>query len=117
MVIHLDIKELHEELVVKLNTVFNANKGDNTVSFEILELEKIKKQIEVAPAETEDIQILLDENGDIQESENPESTVAAEVEEIKVINKISMNSRKLKIKISNELLNELERLQVNFKLN
>ena len=117
LVIHLDIKELREELVVKLNTVFDANKGDNTVSFEILELEKIKKQIEVASAETEEIEIVLDENGDIQEPENPEPTLAAEVEEIKVVNKISMNSRKLKIKISNELLNELERLQVNFKLN
>jgi DNA polymerase-3 subunit alpha len=117
LVIHLDIKDLREELVSKLNTVFDANKGDNTVSFEILELEKIKKQIEVAPVEADDIEIVLDENGDIQESENPEAIVATEVEEIKVINRISMNSRKLKIKISNELLNELERLQVNFKLN
>ncbi|WP_395045959.1 DNA polymerase III subunit alpha [Flavobacterium sp.] len=117
LVIHLDIKELHEELVSKLTAVFAANKGDNTVSFDILELEKIKKQIEVAPVEADDIEIVLDENGDIQESENPETIAPTEVEETKIINKISMNSRKLKIKISTELLNELEKLQINFKLN
>jgi DNA polymerase-3 subunit alpha len=40
-----------------------------------------------------------------------------EVEEIKVVTKLTMASRKLKIKISNELLMELEKMQVNFKLN
>ena len=40
-----------------------------------------------------------------------------EVEEIKVITKLTMPSRKLKIKISNELLVELEKMQINFKLN
>jgi DNA polymerase-3 subunit alpha len=117
LVIHLDIKELHEELVSKLIAVFAANKGDNTVSFDILELEKTKKQIEVAPIEADDIEIVLDENGDIIEDENPETVAPTEVEETKIINKISMNSRKLKINISTELLNELEKLQVNFKLN
>ncbi len=117
LVIHLDIKDLREELVSKLTAVFNVNKGDNTVSFEIMELEKIKKQIEAAPVETDDIEIVLDENGDIIEDENPETVAPTEVEETKIINKISMNSRKLKINISTELLNELEKLQVNFKLN
>jgi DNA polymerase-3 subunit alpha len=40
-----------------------------------------------------------------------------EVEEIKVVTKLSMPSRKLKIKISSELLVELEKMQINFKLN
>ena len=40
-----------------------------------------------------------------------------EIEEIKVITKLEMPSRKLKISISNELLSELEKMQVNFKLN
>jgi DNA polymerase-3 subunit alpha len=39
-----------------------------------------------------------------------------EVEEIKVVTKLTMASRKLKIKISNELLMELEKMQVNFEL-
>jgi DNA polymerase-3 subunit alpha len=117
LVIHLDIKDLREELVSKLATVFDANKGDNTVSFEILELEKIKKQIEVTPAEADDIEIVLDENGDIQETENTEATNTTELEETVIVSKIAMNSRKLKVKIATELLIELEKLQVNFKLN
>jgi DNA polymerase-3 subunit alpha len=53
-------------------------------------------------------------------SESAETETAAsvvEVEEIKVVTKLTMASRKLKIKISNELLMELEKMQVNFKLN
>ena len=40
-----------------------------------------------------------------------------EIEEIKVVTKLTMPSRRLKVKISNELLVELEKMQVNFKLN
>ena len=54
-------------------------------------------------------------------SEEDEVPIAVEsisqVEETTVLNRISMPSRKLKLKISNELLFELEKMQVNFKLN
>ena len=40
-----------------------------------------------------------------------------EVEEIRKITSLEMKSRKLKVKISKELLEQLEKLQVNFKLN
>jgi len=40
-----------------------------------------------------------------------------DVEDIQVVTKLSMPSRKLKVKISTELLHELDKLQVNFKLN
>ena len=43
--------------------------------------------------------------------------VISEIEDIQVVTKLVMPSRRLKIKISNELLQELEKLQVNFKLN
>ena len=43
---HLDIKDLREEMVTKLNTVFNSNKGDSaSVTFEIMEIEKSTKQV------------------------------------------------------------------------
>jgi DNA polymerase III subunit alpha len=115
LIIHLDIKDLKEDLITHLNTVFQSNKGENTVTFEVMELERVKRQIEAVPVEVEDV--LLDENGDILELENQEAIAVTEVEETKVVNKITMNSRKLKIKISNELLLELEKLQLNFKLN
>ena len=58
------------------------------------------------------------------ESENEDSAMedtkiqeVNEVEEIKVVTKLTMPSRRLKVKISAELLQELEKMQINFKLN
>lgn len=115
LIIHLDIKDLREEMIAKLNSIFQSNIGDNTVTFEVMELESVKRQIEAEPIEVEEV--IMDENGDISESENQAAVIATEVEETRVVNRITMNSRKLKIKISTELLLELEKMQLNFKLN
>jgi DNA polymerase III subunit alpha len=119
LIIHLDIKDVREELVSKLNTVFQSNKGDNaSVTFEIMELENVKKQIDIVPVVVPtDEARPEDENIELLENDEPEVIVPTEVDEIKVVTKISMVSRKLKIKISNELLLELEKMQINFKLN
>ena len=131
----LDIKDLNGDFISKLNAVFHANKGDNTVSFEIMELEKIKKHIEVSEEihpeiikVEEKIESVLFEDElpdetaifteEISEDEEPILVeTISEIEEIKIITRIAMPSRKLKIKISNELLTELEKMQINFKLN
>ena len=127
----LDVKDLNTDLISDLNAVFQANKGDNQVSFDVLEIEKIKKQIEVVPETIKIIQkpesILFDDNRSDEEAvfteEIPEDEepilveTISEVEENKVVTRLSMPSRKLKVKISHELLMELERLQINFKLN
>ncbi|MBA4276605.1 DNA polymerase III subunit alpha [Flavobacterium sp.] len=127
----LDIKDLNPDFISKLNAVFQANKGDNTVTFDILELEKIRKQVEILPEISKvdkktELALFEDETSsesaiftdELSEDEEPVLVeTISEVEEIKVITRISMPSRKLKIKISNELLVELEKLQVNFKLN
>ena len=118
LVIHLNINDLQAEFIHRLSTIFQENRGDNTVTFEVLELEKIKRQVEVAPQilavsdEVADDVIFDDEN-----PQEPEIELVTEIEEIKVITKLEMPSRKLKIKISNELLFELEKMQVDFKLN
>ena len=117
LVIHLNIKDLQTDLIHKLNTVFQANKGENQVTFEVMELETIKKQMELTPLEIDVDEIVLDEDGNILEAENAATIVENEVEETKIITRLSMPSRKLKVKISNELLVELEKMQINFKLN
>ncbi|NDP28024.1 MAG: DNA polymerase III subunit alpha [Flavobacterium sp.] len=117
LVIHLNIKDLKTDLIHKLNTVFQANKGENQVTFEVMELETIKKQIELTPVEIEVEEIILDEDGNILETENVATLIENEIEETKIITRLSMPSRKLKVKISNELLIELEKMQINFKLN
>jgi DNA polymerase-3 subunit alpha len=98
--------------------IFFRNKGDNLVTFEIMELEKVKiRKLRQLLLKVDDF---VDENDAMEVSESAETETAAsvvEVEEIKVVTKLTMASRKLKIKNSNELLMELEKMQVNFKLN
>ena len=118
LVVQLNINDLEADFIHRLSAVFQENKGDNTVTFEVLELEKIKRQVEVVPQ----IVAVSDEviEDVVFDEENPHEPVIeliTEIEEIKVITKLEMPSRKLKIKISNELLFELDKMQVNFKLN
>ncbi len=120
LVVLLNIKDLYPDFIHKLSHLFNENKGEHQVTFEIMELEKIKKMVEVASSVgEEDEDVYEDENADMEESENTGMKVSqvTEVEEINVVTKLTMPSRRLKIKISNELLHELDKMQVNFKLN
>ncbi|HKO77698.1 MAG TPA: DNA polymerase III subunit alpha, partial [Flavobacterium sp.] len=116
LILLLNIKDIETEFIHKLNRLFQDYKGENTVAFEIMELEKIKRIVEATPefAENEE-ESFVDENEEA--TEVVEIKPVTEVEEIKVVTKIAMPSRKLKIQISNELLFELEKMQINFKLN
>jgi len=124
----LDIYDLHQNLIQKLNDIFKANTGENQVSFEIMEIERIKKVPEIlteviAPKialPIENDSELDDDNLDVEtelEEEDMVSEVSEETEQNRVVTRLAMPSRKLKIKISKELLEELEKLQINFKLN
>ena len=123
LVLLLNISDLETEFIHKLSRLFQDNKGDNTVSFEVMELEKTKRLVAVAPDEIEnEEEVFVDQNEDaeIGTLEIPEENTVVkveEVEEIKVVTKLTMPSRKIKVKISNELLVELEKMQINFKLN
>jgi len=118
LIIHLNINEVHSELISQLNTVFQSNRGDHSVSFEVLELEKIKKQVEVTtPLILESDETTMVDASELELQEESEISVTTEVEETRIVTRLSMPSRKLKIKISNELLQELEKMQLNFKLN
>lgn len=115
LILLLNIKDIEAEFVHKLNHLFQEYKGDNTVAFEIMELEKIKRVVETTPEFEADEEAFVDENEEA--GEIIEAKQVTEVEEIKVVTKLAMPSRKLKIQISNELLFELEKMQINFKLN
>jgi DNA polymerase III subunit alpha len=118
LVVLLNITDLQAEFIHKLSHLFQENKGDGQVSFEIMELEKIKKIVETV-AELPEGEDFVEENEDVEVSDEVgnKAISVTEVEEIKVVTKLTMPSRRLKIKISNELLFELEKLQINFKLN
>jgi DNA polymerase-3 subunit alpha len=100
--------------VTELNELFTANKGENSVTFEVMELERIKKTIEMSPVIVEE-EIVSTHDG--EEVSEIELDIPVEKEEIVVKTKLSMPSRKLKVKISSELLQELDKMQVSFKLN
>jgi DNA polymerase-3 subunit alpha len=121
LILLLNIKDLQTEFIHRLSQLFNAYKGDNAVTFEIMELEKVKRLVEVETTnefeETEDT-VFEDENEDNDViSEAAKIQEVKEVEEVKVVTKLTMPSRRLKVKISTELLQELEKMQINFKLN
>jgi len=116
LIIQFNVIELKEQLITTLGQLFKSNTGDNPVTFEVMELEKVKKKVAIAAT------AVNAEGGDeFGEGEFDDVAVTAEietdVEEIQVVTKLTMPSRKLKVKISNELLQELERLNVPFKLN
>jgi DNA polymerase-3 subunit alpha len=120
LIVLLNIKDLETEFIHKLGHLFFDNKGDNQVSFEIMELEKVKKLVETVPELEENEDVVFDDSQEDSDSSDEQPIKVAqvtEVEEINVVTKVTMPSRKLKIKISNDLLHELEKMQINFKLN
>jgi DNA polymerase-3 subunit alpha len=119
LIIHINIEDLRSDLITKLQTVFQSNRGDHSVTFEVLELETIKKQVEVsAPVFLTSEDIAAEEEVlALSEDNVPEVTISEEKDEIRIITKLTMPSRKLKVSISNELLQELEKMQLNFRLN
>ncbi|HAH53748.1 MAG TPA: DNA polymerase III subunit alpha, partial [Flavobacterium sp.] len=114
----LDIKDLNTNFISKLNAVFQSNKGNNSVVFDILELETEIKQVEkqtqtdrieentsavLFDDEIPDETVVFSEDFSDDEDLNIEQTIAeaeTTIEETKVITRISLPSRKLKINIS-----------------
>jgi len=111
--IQMDIHELQMEFIQQLNQLFTANKGDHTVTFEVMEFEKVLKPVEPLP------KVVVDEEL-IAETDNPDEMVVdlpVVEEQVQIAKRVSLPSRKLKIRISNELLTELEKMNVKFSLN
>lgn len=113
LIIQLNVAELQEQSVARLQQLFKGSRGDHSVCFEVMELEKIRKQVTIANTVNEPSAGY----GDTEQPEEVTDTIVTDVEDVQVVTKLSMPSRKLKIQISNELLQELEKLQINFKLN
>jgi DNA polymerase-3 subunit alpha len=112
--IQLDINDLQQAFIQQLNQLFIENKGENTVSFEILEQETIKKiQPVVVPKSLNEEEA----SSETEHVEDVEIELPEIEEENQIITRLSVPSRKLKIKISNELLVELEKMNIKFSLN
>ena len=123
--IQLNIYDLKQHLIQQLNEVFKANEGDKIVNFEVVETELVAKSEEIVKSIEP---VLLASNEDeidienLDVNENLEEEDIAEIapiatEQVRKITTLDMSSRRLKVKISNELLTELENLEVEFRLN
>lgn len=117
IIINLDIKMLRPELIQHLSAVFSQFQGDHQVGFEIIETEKAIVQshvhvVEIQPQELEE-ELEVEENLDVEIAVE----IPTENEEVRVLTKLSMNSRKIKVNICNELLQELEKFDLSFRLN
>lgn len=119
IVINLNIADLQPSLIERLYELFKLNKGDHSVSFEVMEIEVVNKIVAEVEAElfntSESDLDLVD-----PEPINDESIVIPDLEaqeENRIITRLTMPSRKLRVNISAELLEELEKMQLNFKLN
>jgi DNA polymerase-3 subunit alpha len=110
--IQMDIDDLQQNSIQQLNAIFQSNKGDNTVTFEIVEYDKIKKITEITPKIEVDT-----ENFDAENLEDVEIDIPNIEIEKQTITKVTLPSRKLKINISKDLLQDLEKMGLNFKLN
>lgn len=115
LVIQIPVEELKEHLIQQLNTLFQGNEGAMNVTFEVLELEKVIRRVERKP-EFEDEFTSDEEDVSEEVNMNIESQVE-EIEEMVIKNRLEMSSRKVKIEISKDLLEQLEAMQVRFKLN
>ena len=122
----MNIQDLNPNLILKLSELFKANSGENSVNFEVLEIEKVTKVVEqnlpaAAPVLSSSEESDLDTDAiDLDaEMEQPEMEVnlPITVDENRVVTRLAMPSRKLKVKITKELLEELDKVPVNYKLN
>lgn len=112
--ISLNINHIQQDLVNELSKTFAKFRGNHNLIFEILEIDKITKPVNIKPLENS-INENIAENEDLLDEVNIE--VIETTDENKVVTALAMPSRKIKVKISNELLLELENLQVDFRLN
>ena len=115
LVIQMNIQELHQAMIEQLVALFQAHKGEHPISFEVMELERVKKKAEAVIKAVEVPAVEGDET--LEDSEAFVDELPTDTEELRVVTHLAMPSRKVKIKISRDLLSELEKMQLNFKLN
>ena len=115
LIIQMDVHQLKEMQVEKIRFIMDQNPGTKPVVFEVFELEEIQDKLQ-----TEVVQQLVQEiEPENEELEMEQQEPEIEVPERKFVRKnlIEMSSKNTRIEISSDLLEELEKMQVSFRLN
>lgn len=116
LILQLEIQEIQENLITKLIDVFKKNSGNSPVSFDIVEFDTNITMPVPTTTLIDEEELMVNEEGEVIETNTMLDNVV-EFEKNPIKNKVDMNSRSLKVNISQELLQELEKIQINFKLN
>ncbi len=119
IVVTLPINQFDQKFVEDLYTILNKQKGTHPLSFEIVETETIVPQVVMKPkneTEYEPAQIITDDEENFENIEQNFDIQVAETPEI-IKTKLILQSIKTKLNICPELLQELERLNIKFRLN
>ncbi|MEC4113041.1 DNA polymerase III subunit alpha [Myroides pelagicus] len=120
LVLLLNVNDLTHQMVNGMERIFETYSGDKPVYFDLVELERIVVQKEIVEDFSKPV-VEMEGDIDMEHGEdfdlNMEIEMKETVEEIRVVNRIEMSTRKVSVDITAELLEELEKLQVNFKLN
>jgi len=98
----------------KIRMIMEQNPGSKSVVFEVFELEEIQNKLQV-----EAVKKLLDDESETEQLDDLIEEPAIDLPETQYVRKnlIEMPSKNMRIEISSDLLEELERLQVSFRLN
>src|SRR5690554_5945004 len=115
LIIQMDVRQLKEMQVEKIRFVMDQNPGTKPVVFEVFELEEVQDKLQ-----TEVVQQLVREiDPENEELETEQQEPEIKVPERRFIRKnlIEMPSKNTRIEISSDLLEELEQMQVSFRLN
>jgi len=115
LIIQMDVNQLKEMQVEKIRFVMDQNPGTKPVVFEVFELEEVQDKLQ-----TQMVQQLVQEvDSDNEEPETEQQEPEIKIPERKFVRKnlIEMASKNTRIEISSDLLEELEKMQVSFRLN
>lgn len=119
LVVQMNVKDLSESKLNDIKATLDKYNGDKQVFFDIYELEKVELEDEIKPMPI--LNMPMSDDGEVGEDLMVEEEMTFELEEKKeefrIVNRIEMSSRNSRITISADLLEELERQQVMFKLN
>ena len=116
LIIQMDIKQLREMQVEKIRMLMDQNPGAKSVVFEVFEVEEVQERLQTEMVQ----QLLRDETSESDDGfEAMEDQPEIKLPERRYVRKnlIEMVSKNTRIEISSEMLEELERMQVSFRLN
>ncbi|MGV8993155.1 MAG: DNA polymerase III subunit alpha [Flavobacterium sp.] len=133
LTLNLNIQQLNSTFIHDLGAIFQTYKGDLPVSFDVMELEQItvEEQIAVTSLVPEMVAAAISEYNDedeisifediIEDDEAEVGLAFAEnveaAETVKIVTSLPMPSRFLKVKICEPLLAALEKQDIKYKLN